>query len=93
MTIRIETDGNGHEKLVLTDVGRFGPRAQALHTDTLFVRLRDGACFTVPPGTRGVSRLSAAEVDMVNFWLAQHGGVVTPSVFAGDTPPEVEPDG
>ena len=87
MTIEIATDANGCTMITLTDEARFGRRPRGLAADNILVRASDGACFTARPNLPGLERLSAPEVEMVEFYLREVDGACEANVFAGDTPP------
>ena len=86
--IKLKTDANGHEMVLLTDPEKYGPSKKGLHTSHIFLHLASGAVFTAPPSLRGLSRLSEAEVEMVEYWLREKGAEMVPDIFAGDPPPD-----
>ncbi len=88
MSIKIETDANGCEMILLTDVARFGAGGRGLPVKNILVRACDGAVFAAPPSLHGLSRLGEAEAEMVAHYFREVGGPHEPNVFVGDTPPD-----
>ena len=74
----------GCEHLKLEDAPKYGRHGRGLQVDHIWVRLCDGHVFTATPHSRGLSRLTEAEVEMVQFYLDQKDGPLVPDVFAGD---------
>ena len=90
MTVRIETDALGQETIVTDSADNAGLNSkitkQGLPTDQVYMRLSDGQVFTAVIGSLGPdgpTRLSPAEVDMVQHYLREKGAP-EPDVFAGD---------
>ena len=86
MTIKISTDKNGREHLVLTDESKYGKSSKGLPVANILVHAITGHVFHAPPGLNGLSRLSEAEAAMVTFWLDKVGGPHEPKIFAGNPP-------
>jgi hypothetical protein len=84
MTCWIETDSHGRE-CIFCDSAAVGAdvRRQALNADTVLIRASDGHVFTAPLGLSGLSRLSHADVEMVEHWLRERD-MPSPNIFAGD---------
>ena len=83
MTCKIESDAFGKD-VIWTEVNG---RKTALPAEHIYVRASDGACFTAPINLRGLSRLSPADVEMIEHYRHEKG-MCEPVVFAGDTMPE-----
>ena len=81
MTCRIEPDAYGKDVIWCEVDGR----PTALPADHILIRASDGHVFTAPVGLRGLSRLSPADVEMVEHYRHEQG-MSEPVVFAGDLP-------
>ena len=81
MTIKIESDAFGKD-IIWTEVDG---RPTALPAEQILVRASDGHVFTAPVGLRGLSRLSAHDVEMVEHFRDERG-LCEAVIFAGYTP-------
>ena len=81
MTCKIDTDAFGRDVIWCEVDGR----PTALPAEQILVRASDGHVFTAPVGLRGLSRLSAHDVEMIEHYRDEKG-MPEPVVFAGDTP-------
>ena len=66
-------------------------RPKALPADHILIRASDGHVFAAPPGVP-LARLSAAQTEMVKYFLAERG-MPEISVFMGEPQREAKPDG
>ena len=82
MTVRIETDAQGHDVLW----SEVGGKAVPLQVENLFFRALDGHVFVGPSGHVPLERLRPHEVEMVEFWLHEKGVEIEPNIFAGEPP-------
>lgn len=92
MTIKIETDQNGHTQITLTDQARFGggrTRGRGLAANDVFVQSATGHVFVKSSASRdGLARPSEVEIEMIEYFFRETDGPHAPDLFVGDTPPD-----
>ena len=88
--IKLMTDARGCATIILTDEARFGRRPRGLAVNNILIRASDGAVFTARPNLPGLERLSAPEVEMVEFYLRETDKLTNRplDIFVGDPPPD-----
>ena len=85
-SIKIETDANGCEMIILTDVEKYGKRGRGLPAANILISASDGHVFVARPNLPGLSRLGEVDAELVRHYLGEIGGAHEPNIFAGDDP-------